>query len=76
MGVAMSLFKSKDEVPIPKLINLTPEQSEIIKMSWAKPGSSPKDTGEVILLRFFDEYPKNQYYFSAFRNAPLLSLKV
>lgn len=72
----MTYFKNREAVAIPKLTVLTPEQCAMIKTTWAKPDASPTDTGVVILLRFFEQYPKNQDYFSAFRNAPILSLKV
>lgn len=55
---------------------LTPEQIEIIQTTWAIPAANAVDSGEAILLAFFKRFPKNQSYFHAFKNVPLLSLKV
>lgn len=55
---------------------VTPEQIDIIKTTWKIPAANPVDSGEVILLKFFEKYPHNQQKFMAFKNLPLDSLKV
>lgn len=54
--------------------SLTPEQIEIVKSTWVTVANAPEDSGEAILLRFFEKYPHNQKYFP-FRNVPLENLK-
>lgn len=55
---------------------MTPDQIDIIKTTWKIPAANPIDSGEVILLKFFEKYPHNQQKFLAFKNLPLESLKV
>ncbi|XP_055711127.1 globin CTT-VI [Phlebotomus papatasi] len=54
--------------------SLTPEQIEIVKSTWVTVANAPEDSGEAILLRFFEKYPHNQKYFP-FRNVPRENLK-
>lgn len=54
---------------------LTAAQVQIIKDSWEVPKKNPTDSGEAILLRFFEKYPHNQQKFHSFKNIPLSSLK-
>ena len=79
MGVSISnLFNLKDTeyYPIPEMIELSDKQISIIKETWKIPAANVFDSGEMILLKFFELYPENQNYFAAFKNIPLLSLKV
>lgn len=77
MGVIISkVFHKGTDPESPEFIVRTPEQIKIIKDTWEIPKLSLIDTGEFILFRFLDDYPKNQDQFDAFRNVPLLSLKV
>lgn len=55
---------------------VTPDQIDIIKTTWKIPAANPVDSGEIILLKFFEKYPHNQQKFLAFKNLPLDSLKV
>lgn len=55
---------------------VTPEQIDIIKTTWKIPAANPVDSGEVILVKFFEKFPHNQQKFLAFKNLPLDSLKV
>lgn len=71
MGVIISkVFHKGTDPEALEFIVPTPEQIKIIKDTWEI------DSGEFILFRFLDDYPKNQDQFDAFRNVPLLSLKV
>lgn len=77
MGVIVSyLFKEPEQQP--KMLPLTAEQINIVKETWTAPWNEGDcaDSGEAILFRFFEKYPDNQNYFLAFKNTPLLSLKV
>lgn len=56
--------------------NITSEQIEIIKTTWAIPAANPEDSGEAVLLAFFEKFPHNQEHFKAFKNVPLETLKV
>lgn len=58
------------------MTSLTPEQIAIIQSTWAIPAKNPIESGEAILMAFFEKYPKNQDKFKSFKNTPLLSLKV
>lgn len=58
------------------MTTLTPAQIALIQTTWAIPAQNAIDSGEAILLAYFEKYPKNQDKFSAFKNTPLLSLKV
>lgn len=55
---------------------LTQQQISIIQSTWAIPAQNAVDSGEAILLAYFEKYPQNQNKFTAFKNTPLLSLKV
>lgn len=77
MGVIVSyLFKEPEQQS--EMLPLTAEQINIVKETWTAPwnGGDCADSGEAILFRFFEKYPDNQNYFLAFKNTPLLSLKV
>lgn len=67
---------NKEPPTIPKMAPLTAEQIDLIKTTWAIPAANAVDSGEAILLAYFERYPKNQEKFLAFKNVPLLSLKV
>ncbi|KAJ6636000.1 Globin CTT-VI [Pseudolycoriella hygida] len=54
---------------------VTPDQIDIIQTTWKIPAANPVDSGEVILLKFFEKFPHNQQKFLAFKNLPLESLK-
>lgn len=58
------------------MTTLTKEQISLIQSTWAIPAKNAVDSGEAILLAYFEKYPKNQDKFSSFKNTPLLSLKV
>lgn len=58
------------------MASLTPQQISIIQTTWAIPAKNATDSGEAILLAYFEKYPKNQDKFNSFKNTPLLSLKV
>lgn len=55
---------------------LTPSQRTAIQQTWAIPAENPIDSGEAILLAYFERFPHNQEKFLAFRNVPAESLKV
>lgn len=55
---------------------ITEEQIQLVKETWSIPKQNPIDSGEVIFIRFLEKYPHNKEKFAAFRNIPLLSLKV
>lgn len=74
MGVITSCHKKSTVIPM--MTTLTPEQIALIQKTWAIPSQNAIDSGEAILLAFFEKYPKNQDKFSSFKNTPLLSLKV
>lgn len=77
MGVIIGkVFPKEKEPEAPEFLAPTPAQMQIIKETWEVPKASITDTGELILFRFLDDYPKNQDQFEAFSNVPLLSLKV
>lgn len=77
MGVIIGKVFAKDKEPeTPEFIAPTPAQIQIIKETWEIPKAHLTDTGEYILFRFLDDFPKNQNKFEAFSNVPLLSLKV
>lgn len=57
-------------------MDITSQQIKIIKTTWAIPAANPEDSGEAVLLAFFEKYPHNQEYFKAFKNVPLETLKV
>ncbi|XP_031625243.1 globin CTT-VIIA isoform X2 [Contarinia nasturtii] len=57
------------------MTSLTPSQIAIIQSTWAVPAKNAIDSGEAILLAYFEKYPKNQDKFNSFKNTPLLSLK-
>lgn len=52
------------------------EQKQMVKESWSIPKQNPIDSGEAIFIRFLEKYPHNKAKFAAFRDIPLLSLKV
>lgn len=62
--------------PTPQMKELTAVQVDLIKKTWEIPNAKPFDSGEKILFVYFERYPHNQEKFSAFKNTPLLSLKV
>lgn len=62
--------------PTPQLQVLTEAQVDLIKKTWEIPNAKPFDSGEKILYDYFERYPHNQEKFAAFKNVPLLSLKV
>lgn len=74
MGVISSCQKTP--IVIPMMTSLTPQQIAIIQSTWAIPAQNPLDAGEAILMAYFEKYPKNIEKFQAFKNTPLLSLKV
>lgn len=74
MGVISSCQKTP--IVIPMMTSLTPQQIAIIQSTWAIPAKNPLDAGEAILMAYFEKYPKNIEKFQAFKNTPLLSLKV
>lgn len=77
MGVIVAKIFSKEKEPdAPEFIAPTPVQIQILKDTWEIPKQNLTDTGEVILFRFLDEFPRNEEMFDALRNVPLLSLKV
>lgn len=77
MGIIIAKVFHKDKDPAaPEFLEPTPAQLEIIKETWEIPNAHLTDTGELILFRFLDKYPEHQDKFDAFRNVPLLSLKV
>lgn len=77
MGVIIAkVFDKRKEPVTPEFIVPTPVQIQILKETWEIPKQNLKDSGEIILFRYLDKYPKNQDAFDAFRNVPLLSLKV
>lgn len=57
-------------------MDLTPTQRTAIQQTWAIPAENPIDSGESILLAYFERFPHNQQKFLAFRNVPAESLKV
>lgn len=77
MGEAFSCAnESAFSTVIPTMTTLTPEQRSAIKQTWAIPAQNPHDSGEAILLAYFERFPHNQQKFLAFKNLPLESLKV
>lgn len=74
MGALLSC--TKKSTAISNMTPLTPEQISIIQRTWNIPAANPLDSGEAILIAYFEKYPKNQEKFNAFQNVPLLSLKV
>ena len=74
MGVIASCQKKPTVIPM--MTSLTPKQIEIIQSTWAIPAKNAIESGEAILLAYFEKYPKNQDKFNSFKNTPLLSLKV
>jgi hypothetical protein len=78
MGVILSSLLSRrtTEVEIPETKEITKKQIDIIIETWKIPAAKMIDSGEVILYKYFEKYPDNQNKFVAFKNVPLLTLKV
>lgn len=79
MGVSVSTICGDDvesEIPTPEIEELSKEEIDMIIESWKIPSMKLIDSGETILYKFLEKYPISQQKFSAFRNMPLLSLKV
>lgn len=77
MGEAFSCAnESAFSTVIPEMATLSPEQRSAIQQTWAIPAENPIDSGEAILLAYFERFPHNQQKFAAFKNVPLDSLKV
>lgn len=76
MDAITSCFNCKKSAVVPEMTTLSPEQISMIQTTWSIPAQSPIDSGEAILLAFFEKYPNNQQKFASFKNIPLLSLKV
>lgn len=76
MGNIVCTGFEDDCIITPEMKPLTEEQVRVIQKSWEVPSASPIDTGEKILFRFLELYPHNMQAFQAFRNTPLLLLKV
>lgn len=77
MGVIIAkVFQKEKEPKASDFIAPTSVQMQIVKDTWEIPKRNLTDTGEYILFRFLDDYPKNQDQFDAFKSVPLLSLKV
>lgn len=57
-------------------MNLTQEQVQILKTTWAIPLANPMDTGEAVLIAFFTKFPQHKEHFKAFKNIPTEQLKV
>lgn len=76
MEIITSCFDCKKSTVVPEMTTLTPEQISMIQSTWSIPAENPIDSGEAILMAYFEKYPKNQEKFAAFKNTPLLSLKV
>lgn len=57
-------------------MNITPEQVQIIKTTWATAIATPMDTGEAVLIAFFTKFPQHKDHFKAFKNIPNEQLKV
>lgn len=74
MGVITSCHKKP--TVIPTMASLTQQQIALIQSTWSIPAKNPIDSGEAILLKYFEQYPLNQQKFNSFKNTPLLSLKV
>lgn len=74
MGVITSCHKKSTAIPM--MASLTPQQIALIQSTWSIPAKAPIDSGEAILLAYFEKYLQNQQKFSSFKNTPLLSLKV
>lgn len=67
--------KSKDP-PTPEFNLPTEEQMLLIKKTWEVPKQNIMDSSELIFYRYLEMYPHNQDSFDAFRNIPLITLKV
>ena len=77
MGVIIAKVLKKDEEPVaPEFIIPNERQRKIILETWEEPKKHLTDVGELLLFRYLDKHPMNQNMFEAFRNVPLLSLKV
>lgn len=57
-------------------MNITSEQVQILKSTWAIPNANPMDTGETVLIAFFTKFPQHKEHFKAFKNIPTEQLKV
>lgn len=60
----------------PAMAALTLKQRLVIKQTWEIPARNPVDSGEAILLAYFERFPHNQQKFLVFKNLPLDTLKV
>lgn len=58
------------------MVAISEEQKQMVKDTWNIPKQNPIDSGEAIFIRFLEKYPHNKEKFAAFRNIPLLSLRV
>lgn len=58
------------------MVEITEQQKQLVKETWEIPKQNPMDSGEAIFIRFLEKYPHNKEKFAAFRNIPLLSLRV
>jgi hypothetical protein len=78
MGVILSsiLHTKEPDVKVPEVRTLSDKHIEIIVETWKIPAAKMIDSGEAILYRYFEKYPENQNKFVAFKNVPLLTLKV
>lgn len=77
MGVIIAkVLRKEPELVAPDFLVPNAEQRQLILDTWEEPKKHLTDVGEVLLFRYLEKYPQNQDNFDAFRNVPLLSLKV
>lgn len=78
MGIIIAkVFDKKAKEPAtPDFILPNEEQRAMIKKTWEVPKKNLMDSSEVIFYRYLEMFPHNQDSFDAFRNIPLITLKV
>lgn len=68
--------KCPQAIIVERMVSISDTQKQIVKDTWEIPKKNPLDSGEVIFIRFLEKYPHNKEKFAAFKNIPMLSLKV
>lgn len=76
MGSVVCTGFQDDSIITPPMRILTEDQVKLLQKSWEIPSASPIDFGEKILFTFLEKFPHNMQSFPAFKNTPLLLLKV
>jgi len=75
MGNVLQKHTPAEDIPTPKIVELTPTEVNIIKETWKIPSANQFDSAELIFYTFLERYPEHQQKFAAFKDIPLADLK-